>query len=55
MIRQCDSCGKKPHTQDELHGKGMRVFNELKTKDGLRTAHCTVCGREHQLPREDSK
>ena len=38
-------CNCKHDSQDQLYGKGMRVFNEIgKTgNDGYR---CTVCGKE---------
>ena len=47
MIKNCKVCGGRAHTQDELHGKGNRVFNESqnpKTKANVR--RCTVCGNE---------
>lgn len=45
MIRACiNTCGKKQHTQDQLHGQGNRVFNEKVTKDGQLVLKCTVCG-----------
>lgn len=45
MIRRCNQCSGKPHTQDDLHGKGMRVINvhELALK---RHERCKVCGSE---------
>ncbi len=43
MIKKCNTCSNKPHTQDELHGKGNRVHNEVKKQ--LDTEYrCTVCG-----------
>jgi len=45
MIRPCvSSCGKKPRSQDQLHGQGNRVFNEQPAKDGQQAFKCTVCG-----------
>ena len=33
--------------QDKLHGRGMRVFNPYKAKDGKTINYrCTVCGKE---------
>lgn len=42
-IQHCPTCGSRPHTQDELHGKGKRVFNEHTTKTN-HVRRCTVCG-----------
>lgn len=38
-------CNCQHESQDELYGKGMRLFNEctVNGKDGYR---CTVCGKE---------
>jgi hypothetical protein len=34
-------------SQDEMYGKGVRVFNPCKKKQGTYTsAMCTVCGKE---------
>lgn len=41
MIKFCPKCG--PHTQDSIHGKGMRVFNPCKNGTAGR---CTVCKHE---------
>lgn len=47
MIYPC-SC---PHpTQDEIHGKGRRVYNIGKT-----AAKCTVCKKEVQLTAQQIK
>lgn len=57
MIKPCQSCGGRPHTQDELHGKGNRVFNEHSRKDGnasLIVRKCTVCGREETVLKSDN-
>lgn len=44
MIRFC-SCNHKG--QDDLHGKGRRVFNKLKGKTSTDERYrCTVCGKE---------
>lgn len=43
MIKQCTSCGKKPHPQDGMYGQGMRVHNEIKKGDKVEH-RCTVCG-----------
>lgn len=52
MIRKCDSsCATKTHTQDALHGKGVRVFNEHKDKSGNTVLRCTVCGSEKVIPK----
>lgn len=45
MKKHCGACGNKPHSQDQLHGKGIRVFNENKGKNGP-WLHCTRCGSE---------
>lgn len=45
-IEHCPNCGNKPHSQDELHGKGNRVFNEDPMKDGTVRKRCTRCGHE---------
>lgn len=45
MKKHCKGCSNKPHSQDALHGKGIRVFNENKGKNGP-WLHCTVCGNE---------
>ena len=46
MIKTCEKCGSIPHSQDKLHGKGKRVFNE--TVHG--EAKCTVCGHSTGTP-----
>lgn len=46
MIAVCKKCPTKHHTQDDLHGKGRRVINEHKTKNGTVIQRCTVCGHE---------
>lgn len=38
MTCSCDNPG-----QNKLHGKGQRVFNEVKTNNGIEY-RCTVCG-----------
>lgn len=44
VIQECNNCGNTPHTQDQLHGKGKRVF--ITDKDGNpKKDGCTVCGR----------
>jgi hypothetical protein len=55
MIKYCNGCGHKPHSQDELHGKGMRVFNEHKDKDRRTHRKCTRCGNEEVVFIEDKK
>lgn len=45
MIRKCPTCSNKEHTQDTLHGKGNRVFNEYKTSTGV-AYRCTVCSHD---------
>ena len=47
MIQICGTCGTKPHSQDELHGKSNRVFNEVPLKSGGRELRCTVCNTKH--------
>lgn len=42
VMKQCN-CESK--FQDELYGKGMRVYNVREGK-GNGKARCTVCGRE---------
>lgn len=42
MILKCTCIHKD---QDELHGKGNRVYNVLKTP----AARCTVCGKERNV------
>lgn len=38
-------CTCKSEFQDELYGKGIRLFNELGTNKGKCTGYkCTVCG-----------
>lgn len=45
MIQPCPKCGNQPHSQDELHGKGNRVFIHFKNlKDDIK--RCTRCGYE---------
>jgi|BioPla2DNA2_1021312.scaffolds.fasta_scaffold85117_4 hypothetical protein len=41
VIRKC-TC--KHPSQDEIHGKDMRVFNICERKEGSQKAKCTVCG-----------
>lgn len=48
MIEACGACGAKPHSQDELHGKGNRVWNEIPLKSGGVELRCTVCGAKKQ-------
>lgn len=44
IVKKC-SC--RNDGQDALHGKGNRVFNPFKSKDGKSTLYrCTVCGKE---------
>ena len=41
------SCTCANAGQDKLHGKGMRVFNPFKMKDGKTLGYrCTVCLKE---------
>lgn len=49
MIKPCPGCGKKPHSQDIIHGPGLRVFNENKGKSAI-VLRCTVCGDTQQTP-----
>lgn len=42
VMKQCN-CESK--FQDELYGKGMRVYN-IREGKGNGKARCTVCGRE---------
>lgn len=46
-IAHCASCAKqgKTHSQDELHGKFVRVINDF-TRKGQTVERCTVCGHE---------
>lgn len=47
MIERCvDACANKAHTQDQLHGQGNRVLNEVPKKDGTVETRCTVCGNK---------
>lgn len=46
MIKECHKCGSKPHTQDQLHGKGQRVHNVFQNKNKASVYRCTVCGHE---------
>ena len=56
MIGNCDKCSKSAHEQDNIHGKGLRVINEHKTKIGERVRRCTRCGHEtRQTATEKSK
>jgi hypothetical protein len=41
----CPVCSAKAHSQDELHGKGVRVHNVIINGD-KHTERCTVCGHE---------
>ncbi len=44
MILRCNSAKcRLPHSQDKLHGQGMRVMNP--TKDPA-TFRCTVCSEK---------
>jgi|WetSurSiteA1Bulk_404760.scaffolds.fasta_scaffold10017_4 hypothetical protein len=44
---QIKSCTCYNEGQDLLHGKGKRVFNPFKMKDGKTLNYrCTVCGKE---------
>jgi hypothetical protein len=44
VIRKCE-CSNTG--QDKLHGKGMRVHNPFKMKDGKTLNYrCTVCSKE---------
>lgn len=38
-------CGCPHPGQDALHGRGMRVWNEYRAKQGP-ARRCTACGRE---------
>lgn len=49
MIKPCHQCGNKPHTQDELHGRGQRVFNVVKRVNGDTEHRCTVCGHKEAV------
>jgi len=40
MIVPCGNCGSKAHSQDQLHGRGMRVHNQMKD---ITKVKCTVC------------
>ena len=42
MVKECN-CEHK--SQDEIHGKGKRVYNEF-TKNNVKMARCTVCLKE---------
>lgn len=55
MIEACSGCGNRPHTQDELHGKGNRVFNEVPLKTGGHELRCTVCGSKKLRGAADKK
>lgn len=55
MIKQCKSCSSKPHSQDELHGKGKRVFNEHFNKNKAQVLRCTRCGHEEVHGQTDKK
>lgn len=44
MIMRCN-CAHAG--QDALHGAGMRVCNEIKTKGGAKEYRCTVCLTKH--------
>lgn len=43
MILKCD-CEHK--SQDKLHGKKMRVYNEGNTNGTTKVYRCTVCSKE---------
>lgn len=48
MIKKCDCppAGLAAKFQEETYGKGMRVQNEMKAKDGNKpTTRCTICGK----------
>jgi hypothetical protein len=51
MIKKC-TC--KHPGQDQLHGEGNRVWNVAVRKTG-NVARCTICGRETDAPRTDTK
>lgn len=47
MKKNCKGCGHTPHSQDELHGKGIRVFNEhMSGSPAKRVLRCTRCGAQ---------
>ena len=49
MILKCDCYNKY---QDELHGKGMRVYNypcKSKATGKYTAARCTVCGNMKEV------
>ena len=54
MIKRCPQCGNEPHTQDDLHGKGNRVFNET-NHNGFTQRKCTVCGYSESVGSEKKK
>jgi predicted nucleic-acid-binding Zn-ribbon protein len=57
MIKSCSKCGNHPHSQDELHGKGKRVFNEHSIREGSVTKivrRCTRCTHE-EIERKEHK
>lgn len=37
-------CNCKHEFQDRIYGRGMRVHNKAKSKDGGAVWRCTVCG-----------
>ena len=48
-ISTCQRCGKKPHSQDTIYGKGKRAFiysgKALNRRGGWK---CTTCGNEKE-------
>ena len=53
MIAECKTCSKKPHAQDQIHGRGKRVLNFVREeKDGRLSHRCTVCGSESIVGKE---
>ena len=46
MGAEIKPCSCKHAYQDKLYGKGQRVFNQCKGKDGATKSlyRCTVCG-----------
>jgi transposase len=43
--RPCPQCSGRTHSQNELHGKGIRVHNVV-IDENKRISRCTVCGQE---------
>lgn len=52
MIKKC-TCQNQG--QDDLHGRGQRVFNEVKYPNGSAEIRCTVCGKVEKLTSEKGK